>query len=68
MDTCPVNAAKLYLQGAGPWKLEEIGIAEDDPLVSLLNRYRAAVIEECARRVPWDSKGPSKWRQIYASC
>lgn len=28
-----IEAAKKYLQGAGPWKLDEIGIGSDDPLV-----------------------------------
>lgn len=51
MDTCPIHAAKLYLQGAGPWKLDEIGIAEDDYLVQCFARYRAAVIGECLAAV-----------------
>jgi hypothetical protein len=49
VDTCPTHAAKLYLQGEGPWKLEEIGIADDDYLVQCFARYRDAVREECAK-------------------
>jgi len=47
-DACPINAAKLYLQGAGPWRLDEIGINGDDYLVQCFTRYRDALIERCA--------------------
>ena len=35
-----IDAAKLYLQGIGPWKLEEIGICHDDPLVEAFAKHR----------------------------
>lgn len=55
-STCPIYAAKLYLQGAGPWKLDEIGISADDYLVRCFARYRDAVIEECAKALEADAK------------
>ena len=55
-DACPTHAAKLYLQGTGPWKLDEIGIAEDDYLVQCFSRYRAAIIEECAKALEADAR------------
>jgi hypothetical protein len=39
-----IHAAKLYLQGAGPWKLDEIGIGENDYLVQCFARHRQAAI------------------------
>ena len=35
-----IYAAKLYLQGTGPWKLDEIGIGPDDSLVQAFARHR----------------------------
>lgn len=55
-DACPTHAAKLYLQGTGPWKLDEIGISADDYLVRCFTRYRDAIIEECARALEADAK------------
>lgn len=55
-NTCAINAAKLYLQGTGPWKLDEIGISADDYLVQCFARYRDAVIEECAKALEADAK------------
>lgn len=37
-----IMAAKLHLQGIGPWKLSEIAIGEDDALVKTLSAYRIA--------------------------
>ena len=41
-----IDAAKLYLQGAGPWKLDEIGIGPDDSLVQAFARHRIASTAE----------------------
>lgn len=54
-DGCAINAAKLYLQGTGPWKMDEIGIGADDYLVKCFARYREAVIEECANALEADA-------------
>jgi len=51
-----VHAAKLYLQGTGPWTLDEIGIDADDYLVKCFLRYRQVVIEECANALEDDAK------------
>ena len=40
-----IDAAKRYLQGAGPWKLDEIGIGADDYLVKCFAQYRVSLIE-----------------------
>jgi len=51
-----VHAAKLYLQGTGPWTLDEIGINADDYLVKCFLRYRQVVISECANALEADAK------------
>lgn len=45
-----IDAAKLYLQGTGPWKIDEIGIQEDDYLVQAFAHHR---LEERAKIVAW---------------
>ena len=35
-----IDAARIYLQGTGPWKLDEIGIGPDDSLVQAFARHR----------------------------
>jgi len=45
-----IDAAKLYLQGTGPWALDEIGIGPDDSLVQAFARHR---LEERAKIVAW---------------
>ena len=37
-----IDAAKLYLQGTGPWALDEIGIGPDDSLAIAFARHRIA--------------------------
>jgi hypothetical protein len=37
-----IYAAKVYLKGEGPWRLDEIGIGPDDPLVQAFARHREA--------------------------
>lgn len=41
-------AAKEYLQGAGPWKIDEIGIDENDYLVGCF--HKAIIAAEAAQR------------------
>jgi hypothetical protein len=45
-----IDAVKLYLQGTGPWALDEIGIGPDDSLVQAFARHR---LEERAKIVAW---------------
>lgn len=44
-----ILAAKKYLQGSGPWKLDEIGIGADDYLVrcfaEAMDEERAAIVD-----------------------
>ena len=47
-----VHAAKLYLQGTGPWALDEIGIGPDDSLVQAFARALHR-LEERAKIVAW---------------
>lgn len=48
MSDAAILAAKKYLQGAGPWKLDKIGIGADDYLVrcfaEAMEHERAAVV------------------------
>lgn len=44
-----IYAAKLYLQGTGPWKLEEIGIGPDDSLAQAFARHRTDSTAELVR-------------------
>ena len=66
-----IDAAKLYLQGIGPWKLEEIGICHDDPLVQAFARHRSTslaaqdglveALERCAQIVEqWNHRQNEK--------
>jgi hypothetical protein len=41
-----IYAAKLHLQGTGPWALDEIGIGPDDSLAIAFARYRIASTAE----------------------
>jgi hypothetical protein len=41
-----IYAAKLYLQGTGPWALNEIGIGPDDSLVQAFARQRQHAYEQ----------------------
>lgn len=41
-----IDAAKRYLQGSGPWKLDEIGIGADDYLVKCFARHRVAALQQ----------------------
>lgn len=41
-----IDAAKRYLQGAGPWAFDEIGINADDSLVQAFAAHRAAILAE----------------------
>ena len=49
MSAVAILAAKKYLQGTGPWKLDEIGIGADDYLVTCfaqaIEQERAAVVD-----------------------
>lgn len=56
LEADAIHAAKLYLQGTGPWTLDEIGIGTDDYLVKCFVRYRKVVIEECAKALEADAK------------
>ena len=67
-STCPIHAAKLYLQGTGPWKLDEIGIDADDYLVKCFARYRDAVIEECAKGLEADAKKCDCFARMEVEC
>jgi hypothetical protein len=48
-----IDAAKLYIQGAGPWKLDEICIGPDDNLVQAFARHRIASTAELADALRW---------------
>lgn len=56
LEANAIHAAKLYLQGTGPWTLDEIGIDADDYLVKCFVRYRKVVIEECAKALEADAR------------
>ena len=42
VTTADIHATKLYLQGVGPWRFDEIGVGESDPLVQAFARHRQA--------------------------
>ena len=48
-----IQAAKEYLQGAGPWKIDEIGIDENDPLVKCIEKaIRESQLLPCSYPAP----------------
>jgi hypothetical protein len=60
VEQVAIQAAKEYLQGIGPWKLEEIGIGPDDYLVKC---FAKAIIAAEARGMEKAARIAEQWNE-----
>ena len=56
-----ISAAKLYLQGAGPWAFDEIRIGEGDSLVQAFAKHRIAHTDALKAEIERLQRSADSW-------